>query len=279
MLQDGNPTYKSHYFQINAYDLLKCSLDPEVLCISWPLFYRQLLYSWYYIKGINFVKSSWNIRRQTLIYNTNILISNVYVTHPYVRWSHAGIKQIHNLVNEKGYFKTVEELSNEYGIHIDILAHNSLISAILSDWKKCMKNVPINKEAINYEELPHLKLTKKDVPIPLITNRNVYWNLVRIKVQPAKSIPVWNNLLNIDQNEWSTIFRIPYDVLYDTRIQSFQYKILLRIFPCNRYVSKFDRTVNEVCLFCNDCVDDIPHYFYDCSLCRHFWNEIKKLYG
>ena len=267
--------YKSSHFQIGPHDLLGCSLDPEILCIQWPLFYRQLLYSWYYIKGVNFVKTAWNIRRQTLIYNTNIVISNTYARHPYIRWFHAGIKQIHNLLDEKGYFISYKALSDRYGIDIDALAHNSLISAIPVVWKKCIKDVPVNHNAIMYEELPCLKLNQDEVPISLIINRNVYWNLVRIKAQPAISIPAWTNLLEIDQNVWSSIFRIPYEVSYDTRIQSFQYKIILRIFPCHYYVSKFDRSVDEICSFCNDDVDDICHYFYECAMCRHFWNKMR----
>ena len=87
------------------------------------------------------------------------------------------------------------------------------------------------------------------------------------------SLQAWDLLFG-NETDWSKIFKIPYDVTFDTRMQSFQYKILLRIFPCNWYVSKFDRSVEKICHFCDQGIDDICHFFFDCSLCAHFWDNL-----
>ena len=105
-------------------------------------------------------------------------------------------------------------------------------------------------------------------------NQTVYWSLVKDITQPPISIRSWDSLF--EENDWSKIFKIPYNVTFDSRIQSFQYKILLRIFPCNRYVSKFDRSVSEDCQFCNEGTDDICHFFFDCNMCAHFWGEMRS---
>ena len=39
-----------------------------------------------------------------------------------------------------GLFCSKENLANEFDIHINVMKYNSLISAILSKWKQCVKN-------------------------------------------------------------------------------------------------------------------------------------------
>ena len=134
----------------------------------------------------------------------------------------------------------------------------------------------INLSAINYDELPHIDVNDRKLPITLITNKCVYWKLVKKITQPPISQLAWDQLFEEQQNNWAHIFKIPYEVTFETQIQSFHYKILLRIFPCNWYVSKFDSSVVRGCLFCNYHTDDICHYFYDCILCRHFWDDFKS---
>ena len=259
--------YMCSKFHILPSDLFKCDLDPEYLYINWPLFYHQMLYAWFHFKGITFEVTPWNLRRKSFIYNKDVLIANSYVRGIYVYWFNAGIRQIHNLFDERGYLIPISVLEASYRIHIDVLSYNSLVSSIPSSWKRCIKNVPIIPTAISYIELPHFPFNNEDVPITLINNKSVYWKLVRVITQPPISLIAWDTLFDETHNDWSCIFRIPYLVTYDSKIQSFQYKILLRIFPCNWYVSKFDRSVDKVCAFCNENVDDLCHYFYECRIC------------
>ena len=46
-----------------------------------------------------------------------------------------------------GIFRSKEELANGFGIHIDVMKHNSLILAIPSKWKQCVKNSTISCHA------------------------------------------------------------------------------------------------------------------------------------
>ena len=255
-------------------DVFKCDFHPEYLRQTWPLFYHQMLFSWFYYKDTVGLVTAWDIRRKLFIYNRSILIQNRYVADVYVQWFHAGIRQIHNLYDYKGYPYPLEYLENQFSIKIDVMRYNSLISAIPSDWKRLLKNAPIHSNAISYDELPHTTINDKSYPVTLISNQSVYWSLIKNITQPPISVQAWELLFG-DEIDWSKTFRIPYDVTFDTRLQSFQYKILLRIFPCNWYVSKFDRTVVERCQFCSEGIDNICHYFFDCTLCTHFWEDLQ----
>ena len=55
-----------------------------------------------------------------------------------------------------------------------------------------------------------------------------------------------------------------------TKIQTLQYKILHRYFPCNHWLAKWNRDVQETCVRCDE-VDTMEHYFYRCDQVNLFW--------
>ena len=268
--------YKCSKIGIQPKDLLKCNLNPENLCITWPLFYHQMLFSWFHFKADTSMLSPWNIRRNTIVFNKDILIGNQYARNPFLRWFHKGIKQIHDIYDKKGNLHPISYLEEQYSVRIDILSYNSLVSAIPSSWKNEIKKITIEYNAISFNELPHFDSNGKAIPITLMNNKSVYWKLVKNITQKTISLSAWDQIFNEEDNNWQCIFKVPYEVTFETQIQSFYYKTILRIFPCNWYISKFDPSVTQHCQFCQGNIDDIPHYFYDCDLCLNLWSEIKQ---
>ena len=262
-------------FKITASDFFKCELHHDNLVTTWPLFYKQLLAAWFRLKQLNFKTNAWDIRRQNFIYNCQILIKKQYVRDKtYLQWFDAGIRQIHHLYDQMGNAIPTNTLSQKYSIPIDFIKHNSILKAIPVDWKRCIKNSTVLAGAIKYEELPHFHVGESNKPITLMINRNVYEIFVNKIVTPPISNRYWGDRFLVDQSQWAKIYSSPYEVSYDTRLQSFHYKIMLRIFPCNNYVAKFDRSVQKSCSLCPNVVDDLCHYFYNCSICTSLWNEV-----
>ena len=109
--------------------------------------------------------------------------------------------------------------------------------------------------------------------ISKVTNKVVYTFLNQPSIVP-KCIARWNNVVEIDITEWSLIFKL-IECTQERKLQSFQYKILHRIFPCNKYVSKWDKNVNEKCNQCES-VDTIEHYFLQCSTVSNFWKRVQN---
>ena len=60
----------------------------------------------------------WAIRRQHLLHNKFILVNNKYLDGRYMVWYKAGIKRIHDIVDQK---VEVEKMQEEYGIDIDVI--------------------------------------------------------------------------------------------------------------------------------------------------------------
>ena len=93
---------------------------------------------------------------------------------------------------------------------------------------------------------------------------------------PNKCTNYWEKQLETQFTDvqWKHFFSIC-QIEPNPRIQSFQYSIIHRYFPCNYYLSKWKVEHSANCDTCNT-KDDILHYFYNCQLVRGFWQEIQN---
>ncbi len=60
------------------------------------------------------------------------------------------------------------------------------------------------------------------------------------------------------------MFRLPFKTVRDTKIQTFQCRIIQNIIPCNKWLDNIKIKNSPVCDYCNK-VDDLPHYFIDAT--------------
>ena len=245
-----------------------------------PLFYHQVFYVWFELKLYDQqINNVWDIRRQPLWYNKDITIDNKYVFENYrILYKH-GITIIHDIIDEKGNFLADNVLEQKTESKTNFLIYYSLKDAIPMEWRKKLKTSVVSRDAISSEELPSLSIkTNIKIPITVVSNRDVYWMLTKRKqIEPTCKL-TWNLTFKVE-NRWSTIFTLPFKTVRETRIQSFQYKILNRIFPCNYYLAKFKQEISCNCEYCKDNVDTIEHYFYYCRNVREFWTSFSKWFS
>ena len=64
-------------------------------------------------------------------------------------------------------------------------------------------------------------------------------------------------------------------MIRDTKVQSFQYKIVHRFFPCNYTLNKWYPNKSKNCMKCNE-IDSLEHYFYLCPELQYFWSSFFK---
>ena len=65
-------------------------------------------------------------------------------------------------------------------------------------------------------------------------------------------------------------------VTKETRLQVLQWKILHNIYPTNILLCKMKVRDDQMCSYCNDVVDYIEHFFFDCPTIKKFWNYIEQ---
>ncbi len=97
--------------------------------------------------------------------------------------------------------------------------------------------------AINKENIPasnSINVNNKILNIEKIKCKDFYWHLInKFSYTPntihkrGETYPDFNNA---DLKTWPRIFKLPFQVIRETKIQTFQYKILHRIISCNKWL-------------------------------------------
>jgi hypothetical protein len=240
---------------------------------NFPEFYWQILKCWCEAKQINnIIESPIEIRRQCLWFNKEIKLNNKEIQ--WNEWHKKGINIIHDICNRDGTLLTSQEVELKFDIKCDFMKYTALKDVIPLEWRKKLKTMKVDENAISFKEQPHLKIGKQYKPIQLITNKDIYWSFVSKKqVKPVITESIQMEF-GIENEKWEEIFMLP-KVIQDTKIRTFQYKILFNLIPCNLYLKRIKRSDTDKCFNCN-LLDDIAHYFYECRENRNFWNSFTK---
>jgi hypothetical protein len=268
---------KLYLNEILGLDTFKCNMNCDTKPKDFPGFYWQILKCWNEVKNvlnINKPKTPPEIRRETLWLTKNITINEREMLDK--RWHNKGINIIHDIINKDGKFLTVGEIEQKYKTPCDVLKYNALKEAIPIEWRQILKTMKIEQEAISFQEQPHLTIKKISKPLQLLKNRDFYWALIEhCKQKPIiiDTILKEVGIENINEESWSKIFMVIKSVR-DTRLQTFQYKILYNLILCNLYLNRIKKSNTRNCETCNE-MDDIPHYFFKCNLVKPLWNSFQ----
>ncbi len=112
-----------------------------------------------------------------------------------------------------------------------------------------------------------------------MTCRNSYWLMVSQKIITPTCIQKWTeyfpNFNNADILMWHRIFKLPFSVTRETRLQTFQYLLINRVIPCNNWYCDKKIKSESGCNFCND-VNDLIYFFIYCENTKQFWTSFYK---
>ncbi len=137
---------------------------------------------------------------------------------------------------------------------------------LLRKLDKIPKNIPAEKTIL---------INNKIVTLDKVTCKDFYWHLINLQKHKPNNIKKWcdqfQNFENASEKTWPRIFKLPFSTLRNTKIQTFQYKILHRVISCNKWLYNIKINESAICNCCNE-VDNIPHFFQKCSKVKEFWN-------
>jgi hypothetical protein len=171
-------------------------------------------------------------------------------------------------------FLTPQEMEQRYNIHCDILKYNRIKDAIPQEWRKVLQSMKIPPGAISFNETITLNVNKNPKNLAALTNKDIYWILVKNKQAPPNITQSSWNKLTLSKDQWREIFTIP-KVIRNTKIKAFQYKTLFNLLPCNLYLNRIKRSDTDRCDMCG-ILDDIPHYLLECPQVRNFWDSFSR---
>ena len=105
-----------------------------------------------------------------------------------------------------------------------------------------------------------------------IETKDVYWELVGRIVEKPSAASKWEELYDLTEFDWESIYCTPL-VARESTLQSFQYKVMHRFFPCNAILNTWYPTQSACCDYCNE-IDTIEHYFVECNAVQLFWKYL-----
>ena len=209
------------------------------------------------------------VLKEKLWYNERILVGNKPVYNKI--WQNTGINYLADIVDDQGYFLPIKDLEKKFKFHIKIMEYNSLRSAIPSTWKRMIRSSKTPCD-LPKEETLKVKLCEKTTNIEKTSCKLFYWNLISKKGVRPSAFSKWEEQYFYINFDWDHIACIPYKTARETSLQSLQYKIIHRYFPCAKNVGTWYANESQLCNTCGE-VDTLEHYFFTCTDMHYFWNS------
>lgn len=254
--------------------LLNCKKDLAHALHPSHTFLKDILQTWatYHIKEP--VEEA-DIQREMLWDNKFIQIQQRPVT--WTRWRDAGILYVNHLLHEnQPTFLSHTDLGQKYGINISFLEVLQIRAALPCRWKRKL----INPAQQDLTSKPTIYTAEGD-PISVIgkSSKTIYYLLVKFRSQAVTSQIRWNDIFLVDaldlSDYWSDIYKRPYKTARDTKLQAFQFRVVHRFLPCNRFLSNIRIKRTDTCSFCPD-EDTIQHFLFTCPTVQAFWKEVSS---
>lgn len=239
----------------------------DVDCQS--LFYSQILESWYslFSRSPNTVKDIVNTQ---IWYNTFIRVDGKPVH--YQDWSDKNILFVGQILSNTGCLLPKFELEQKYNLNIRVMDYNSLVHSIPREWKNAVKDKAVHNVM---DKSWSTKMFIKSIAcnIDNLHCKDFYWEFVSMISELPKSEHKWSEYTNTENICWQDIYAIPYSITRETYLQSFQYKIQHRFYPCNYTLSIWYKEHSNECTQCGN-VDYLEHFFYLCGNVNLLWKSI-----
>ena len=261
---------------ISFDDLIKCRYNGKNFINRLPKFYKGIVQIWNEINDFN-PTTIQPIIQEPLWHNKYITIENNTIL--WTRWQEKGIKQIHHLLNIDNQFLTCEQLKAKYNLSCNFLDHLRIRQAIPINWRG-MLSPPLTNKSGDLHTTPKLYITVNEIDVDIIQapTNTLYWLLIHKKThrRVPTCIQRWETIYNIDNSIWHSIFKSPFKSCRETYLQSFQYRIIHRILPCNVWLVKRKIVESDKCTYryCEGHeTDTIIHYLVGCKLVQNFWQS------
>ena len=111
--------------------------------------------------------------------------------------------------------------------------------------------------------------------------KEVYWNLVDNFEVTRPHIQKWSDIISedLDSQSWSSFFSVNFQCPMEVKMRAFQYQILMRSIPTNKYLKICKIKDNDDCYFCKISIESIEHLFWNCPIVKTFWYSLAYTLG
>lgn len=201
---------------------------------------------------------------ECLHHNPNIMRGKKVI---YIKeWINEGIIQIAHMTNDLGFFMSYREFQNKYPNiqNTNFLIFEGVLKAVKQYKKKC--NVELIQNYSEGDPKFWVCLFKGNKFITSIFTKS--------EIIPT-AVLRWNEFY--EDLDWNTIFRKCFKTTLDSRLIWFQYRLIHRLLPTEKFLHIRQLVDSSLCLFCKQETETIQHLFWDCTIISQFWSKLLNL--
>ena len=104
-----------------------------------------------------------------------------------------------------------------------------------------------------------------------------YRNLLHKKFQSPIHQSSLSREFMICKEDWIDIYSCKISSPVDKKISEFNYKLLNNILCNNFFLKKCKLTDSDLCIHCNNCVENSKHLIFECILVQNIWEFISQI--
>ena len=147
-----------------------------------------------------------------------------------------------------------------------------LVNAIPSNWKINLKH------SNNYSQnlLDHLLLKSNFLfYIEKLESTKFYCIINSSRKNKPTSQIYFEKKFHWKELDWRVIYALPRNVITNTYLRSFQYKILNNVIYLNEKLFVFELSTTSFRSFCNSFGNKITHFFCNCTITQCSWEKLQ----
>jgi hypothetical protein len=237
-----------------------------------PWFYKQCLIALSEIKPHNILTIN-QVLNENLWYNKEI--TSKREPYLYMNWLIKGILKVGDILDANNEFLSSDALKAKYNfINDPFLDFYSLRGAIPRSWKMILKGDVLGPTC-ERDEI-YVEINNENFLLRRCNNKLIYQELLH---KTCTGIPLsaryWKRCLNIDYEDMSSFYCIPFVSVKECKVQSFQYKILNNIYNNRLRLKEWRLKPSSDCIYCNQ-TDTLLHHFWECNHVAIFWNSLSQ---
>lgn len=189
-------------------------------------------------------------------------------------WSNKGIWRINDVL-KNGIPLNPDEFYRKYQIRHSQKLFTKLYNYIPAEFLNGI--IPVQKP--NKSMGLFIKNVRgQSVDLEQLSTKDLYKTLMCKKDHISSAQRKWCNIFYNEEEiqlagRWVFWFNLPYKTTREVKYQSFQYRILQRILPCNEYLAQIRVLPSATCSFCTE-MDDLFHFMYGCQKTKEFWDSL-----
>ena len=174
------------------------------------------------------------------------------------------IRYINDIIEEDGTFFNYETFCNTYtSVKINFLEYASIIHAIKTFIKKSTAIIDLRK-------LVNPFIRSNIYNVLKCKKSKFFYNILNKNPSVTKGKARWNELLEIDKEEWKIIHNLPFKLTKSSKLQWFQYRIINKILATNTFLFKIKKVNSKLCTFCHREEETIEHLLWECDCVQSF---------